>query len=70
MLNSAGRCAASSSIITPLRGREFRLLFVGQLVSFFGSMITFVAVPFQVYELTELDAGGRRARRGASSSRS
>jgi MFS family permease len=38
--------------ITPLRAREFRLLFLGQLVSFFGSMITFVALPFQMYELT------------------
>ena len=37
---------------TPLRGREFRLLFIGQLVSFFGSMITFVALPFQMYDLT------------------
>ena len=39
--------------LTPLRGREFRLLFVAQLVSFFGSMITFVALPFQMYEVTE-----------------
>ena len=39
--------------LTPLRGREFRLLFIGQMVSFFGSMITFVALPFQMYELTE-----------------
>jgi MFS family permease len=38
--------------VTPLRGREFRLLFLGQLVSFFGSMITFVALPFQMYDLT------------------
>jgi MFS family permease len=38
--------------LTPLRGREFRLLFMGQLVSFFGSMITFVALPFQMYALT------------------
>jgi len=38
--------------LTPLRGREFRLLFIGQLVSFFGSMITFVALPFQMYDLT------------------
>ena len=38
--------------LTPLRGREFRLLFLGQLVSFFGSMITFVALPFQMYDLT------------------
>ena len=38
--------------LTPLRGQEFRLLFLGQLVSFFGSMITFVALPFQMYDLT------------------
>src|ERR1700694_1359938 len=39
--------------ITPLRRhRDFRLLFIGRLVSFFGSMITVVAVPFQVYQLT------------------
>jgi MFS family permease len=39
--------------ITPLRRhRDFRLLFVGRLVSFFGSMITFVAVPYQVYQLS------------------
>jgi MFS family permease len=39
--------------ITPLRRhRDFRLLFVGRLVSFFGSMITVVAVPYQVYQLS------------------
>ncbi len=39
--------------VTPLRRhRDFRLLFVGRLVSFFGSMITSVAVPFQVYQLS------------------
>src|SRR6202035_5951444 len=39
--------------ITPLRRhRDFRLLFIGRLVSFFGSMITVVAVPFQVYQLS------------------
>ena len=38
---------------TPLRRhRDFRLLFIGRSVSFFGSMITFVAVPYQVYQLT------------------
>lgn len=37
----------------PLReSREFRLLFTGQAVSFFGSMMTFVALPWQVYSLT------------------
>src|ERR1700682_1177917 len=39
--------------ITPLRRhRDFRLLFIGRLVSFFGSMITVVAFPFQVYQQT------------------
>ena len=39
--------------ITPRRRhRDFRLLFVGRGVSFFGTMITSVAVPFQVYQLT------------------
>jgi len=34
------------------RKRDFRLLFTGQFVSVFGSMITYVAVPYQVYALT------------------
>jgi MFS family permease len=38
--------------VSPLRHRDFRLLFWGQLVSFLGSQITYVAVPYQVYELT------------------
>src|SRR5881227_2823168 len=39
--------------LTPLReSRDFRLLFAAQAVSFFGSMMTFVAVPWQVYRLT------------------
>ena len=39
--------------LTPLRiSRDFRLLFAGQTVSELGSQITFVAVPFQVYEIT------------------
>src|SRR5258706_13896840 len=38
---------------SPLRRhRDFRLLFIGRLVSFFGSMITVVALPYQVYQLT------------------
>ncbi len=40
--------------ITPLKiSRDYRLLFFGQLVSFFGSMMTFVVVPIQMYQLTE-----------------
>ena len=38
--------------VSPLRHRDFRLLFWGQLISFLGSQITQVAVPYQVYQLT------------------
>jgi MFS family permease len=39
--------------LSPLRKhRDYRLLYTGQLVSMFGSMITYVAVPYQVFELT------------------
>ena len=42
--------------LTPLKiSRDYRLLFFGQLVSFFGSMMSFVVVPIQMYQLTELD---------------
>jgi MFS family permease len=34
------------------RRRDFRLLLLGQSVSDAGSMVTFVAIPFQTYELT------------------
>jgi MFS family permease len=39
--------------ISPLRiSRDYRLLFFGQLISFFGSMMTFIIVPWQMYQLT------------------
>ncbi len=39
--------------ISPLKAsRDYRLLFFGQLVSFFGSMMTFIVVPWQMYQLT------------------
>ncbi len=39
--------------ISPLlKYRDYRYLFIGQLISVFGSMITYVALPFQIYELT------------------
>lgn len=39
--------------LSPLRRyREFRLLFIGQTVSLLGSMLTYVAVPYQIYQLT------------------
>jgi len=39
--------------IAPLRRRrDFRLLWIGLGVSFFGSMITYVALPYQAYRLS------------------
>jgi len=39
--------------LAPLRkSRDFSLLWAAGLISYFGSMITYVAVPFQVKELT------------------
>lgn len=39
--------------ITPLReSSDFRRLYLGQLVSFIGTQVTVVAVPYQVYQLT------------------
>lgn len=38
---------------TPLRtSRDFRLLFLAGTVFYFGAMVTYVAVPYQVYQLT------------------
>ncbi len=34
------------------RSREFRLLYGGQLAAFTGTMISFVAMPYQAYQLT------------------
>src|SRR5215467_108638 len=40
--------------VSPLRKyHDYRLLYIGQLVSLFGSMVTYVAVPVQVYNLTQ-----------------
>src|SRR5215813_1855891 len=55
----------------PLRRRDFSLLFCGQLVSHLGTMVTAVAVPFQLYQLTHSSlavgvlgaASGQRAAR-------
>lgn len=32
---------------------DYRYLFIGQTINFFGSMISYVAVPYQVYELSK-----------------
>ncbi len=40
--------------VAPLKvSRDFRLLFFGQTVTFFGSMMTFVVLPWQMYQLTK-----------------
>ncbi len=38
--------------LRPLRRRDFRLLFAAQAVSFLGTMVTYVALPWQMYSLT------------------
>ncbi|RYZ10326.1 MAG: MFS transporter [Myxococcales bacterium] len=38
--------------VAPLKKRQFALLYSGQTVSFLGSMLTYVAIPYQVYELS------------------
>ncbi|TAL59295.1 MAG: MFS transporter [Legionella sp.] len=35
------------------RNRDFRLLYAGQFISFIGTMITSVALPYQIYALTQ-----------------
>jgi len=47
------RWQAVRADVGPLRrSREFRLLFVGQAVSTLGSMLTFVALPYQAFRLS------------------
>jgi MFS family permease len=38
--------------LSPLRHRDYRLLFAAQAVSLLGTMITYVALPYQMYRLT------------------
>src|SRR5262249_41321621 len=38
--------------LRPLRHRDYRFLYAAQFVSFLGSMITYVALPWQTYRLT------------------
>lgn len=43
--------------ISPLKKyRDFRLLFIGQLISQLGTMVSYMAVPYQIYELTKSNA--------------
>ena len=38
--------------LRPLFRRDFRLLYAAQAVSFLGTMVTYVALPWQMYTLT------------------
>lgn len=38
--------------LSPLKNRNFRRLFLGQLISAFGSQMTAVIIPFQIYSMT------------------
>ena len=39
--------------LAPLRqSREFSLLYAGQSISYFGSMLTYVAIPYQVFQIS------------------
>lgn len=43
--------------ISPLKKyRDYRLLFIGQMISFLGTMVSYMAVPYQVYQLTKSNA--------------
>ena len=67
-----GGAALATIDFGPLRRhRDFRLLFFGQATTFFGSMITYVAIPFQAYQPDGLVARRRaaRARRAGAAAR-
>ncbi len=36
-----------------LKNKNYRLLYLGQAVSFLGSMITYVALPYQIFQMTQ-----------------
>src|SRR4051812_49398061 len=38
--------------LRPLRHRDYRLLFTAQIVSALGSMVTYAALPYHMYQLT------------------
>jgi MFS family permease len=43
----------TTGMLAPLRHREFRLLWIGMTISLFGDGIFYVALPWQVYELSD-----------------
>jgi MFS family permease len=38
--------------LTPFRNRDYRFLYAAQVVSLIGTMVTYVALPYQMYRLT------------------
>ena len=55
--DTAPTVASRFGILRPLRIRDFRLLWTGQTVSMIGDGIYFIALAWQVYELTNDDPG-------------
>lgn len=50
---SQGLLRALAVDLTPLKvSRDYRLLFASQSISFFGSMMSFVVLPWQMFQLT------------------
>lgn len=41
------------SLFSNIQSKDFKILFLGQTVSYLGNMVTYTAVPYQVYELTK-----------------
>src|SRR5262245_10362149 len=40
--------------LTPLiRNRDYRYLYAAQFITFFGTMVTYVALPYQIYSITK-----------------
>lgn len=39
--------------LAPFKNKNYKNLFLGQTISYFGSMMTYVAIPYQAYEITK-----------------
>jgi len=50
--NWRDRLRAMRIDLTPLQSRDFRLLFFAGTVFYFGEMVSYVAIPYQIYTLT------------------
>ena len=54
-------------ILSPLRHRDFRLLWIGMTVSLFGDGMFIVALAWQAYELKDAPSARSELRRHATS---